>query len=56
MLWFRFVPSARQEARNTAATDHKINALQSHQDRALAALDRELELFRLSITAKDPRQ
>lgn len=55
MLWFRFVP-ARQEARDTAATDHKINALQSHQDRALAALDRELELFRLATRAKDTRQ
>ena len=52
MVWDRLFQQTRQEAHeNAASTDRKIHALETHQRRALEALDRELELYRL--TAKD---
>lgn len=56
MFWFRLIPTAHRDAVNAAAdmTDRRVNALQSHQGRVLEALDRELELYRLDATNRNP--
>jgi len=56
MLWFRMFPSARQEARDTAASEERqIRALETHHQRVLDALERELALYQ-HHPVKDHRQ
>ena len=58
MLWSRYLPTqaSRAAASDAAdATDRKVHALESHQARVLEALDRELELYRLTNPRKEPR-
>jgi len=53
-VWTRLLPTARTgTADTTASTDSKIGALETHQARLLEALDRELELYRLSKPTRD---
>jgi hypothetical protein len=54
MLWSRFLPPPPLTVENEAAAsviDRRIDAIRSHQTRVLEALDRELELYKLTIPA-----
>jgi hypothetical protein len=56
MLWGRYLPTSANRAATSAsadATDRKVNAIQGHHARVLAALEREVELYRLDAIAKE---